>query len=334
MTFAPPSVRRSAPRGNAFGEQETRFDALAAATHDIDTFCSSSTWIVPACDAFVPDGERVVVEFDAGMGAFVELPVKDGRRWLAPMEAMWGLACPLVGPNPYRLAREAASWLRADASWDRVVIAGVRPHTPLADAVFVELARHYRVGVTPPATRLIARIDDGRDGWLGRRSRKFRASLRRATRLAEASGLRLERTMPHSQTEVDALMAQIVAVEEQTWKTASGNSVYFEPMRSFVRDVLHRVAAVGGLRAIVARLDDTVVGYLVGAESGCFFRGLQMSYVESAHARSIGNLLQLDAISWLASRGVAAYDLGSELEYKHRWADATFMTVGLVALRE
>jgi CelD/BcsL family acetyltransferase involved in cellulose biosynthesis len=104
-------------------------------------------------------------------------------------------------------------------------------------------------------------------------------------------------------------------------------------MQAFYAGVCARLAQRRALRFVFARLGGRDVGYLHGGSLGARFRGLQMSFDADHSALSVGNLLQLEAVRWLAGDGFECYDLGSARSaYKRRWAEREETTVTLLCL--
>ncbi|MDP6945735.1 MAG: hypothetical protein QF464_16410, partial [Myxococcota bacterium] len=70
------------------------FDALALTSPDIDAFCSSAAWVIPAHKAFHPEQEPLIFEGEFGFLTLARGETLNLGTYLAPMEAMWGLASP------------------------------------------------------------------------------------------------------------------------------------------------------------------------------------------------------------------------------------------------
>ncbi|MFO0751459.1 MAG: GNAT family N-acetyltransferase [Myxococcota bacterium] len=310
------------------------FDAAVAATSDIDHFCSSSAWIVPAHAAFHAQQRPFVWRSDDGWLALSRGETFGLGRYLAPLEAMWGLACPLVGPDPRRLARGAVDALEAcHAEWDALWLGGLVKDGPLfrelAARLTVKLNATLRLG--PSTVRWTASLDGGYEGWLGRRSAKFRANARRVVAKARASGLALEW---HEAIDVDAAAAlyeRILAIEARSWKGQEGSGFVGGDMRTFYRLMVPRLAATGRLRALVATLGGEDVAFVFGGVFAGTYRGLQVSFDDRFRALALGNVMQCEMIDRLAAGGVLTYDLGSDMDYKARWAERGLETVTLVA---
>jgi CelD/BcsL family acetyltransferase involved in cellulose biosynthesis len=82
-----------------------------------------------------------------------------------------------------------------------------------------------------------------------------------------------------------------------------------------------------------ATLGGRDVGYILGAVFEGEYRGLQFSY-DDDHARlGLGGLLQFHQVTALCAEGVARYDLGTEMDYKRRWAEEVMETEMLVLVR-
>jgi CelD/BcsL family acetyltransferase involved in cellulose biosynthesis len=104
-------------------------------------------------------------------------------------------------------------------------------------------------------------------------------------------------------------------------------------MRAFYAAMLPRLCELGQQRTIFARIADRDVGYVLGAVSGGEYRGLQFSYDDDYAQLGVGSLLQYEQIVELVEEGVARYDLGTEMDYKRRWAEDTMETEMLVVIR-
>jgi CelD/BcsL family acetyltransferase involved in cellulose biosynthesis len=63
------------------------------------------------------------------------------------------------------------------------------------------------------------------------------------------------------------------------------------------------------------------------------YRGLQFSYDDTLGELGIGGLLQLQQVAELCDERVARYDLGTEMDYKRRWAEDVMETEMLVLVR-
>lgn len=301
------------------------YDASVAADPDVDRFCTRSDWILSFHDAFHPRAE--VVGARCGE-AFVAL--QSQGVLLAPLEGMWSFPSPLVGHGAVELLLELLG-ARAQAR-GLVHLAGLAPDSERTETLVRALARTHELAHASTTVRCVARLDDV-DGFLARRSAKFRASLRAALRRVRAAGIELATLDVGSAREAENAYARVLAVERRSWKAATDNGVDRGPMRDFYARMLPRLAARGALRILLATRAGEDVGYLTGGLAGTTFRGLQFSFDERFRALGLGNALQLEMIARLSRDGVGAYDLGSESEYKARWAEERVATIGLLARR-
>lgn len=309
------------------------WDAAVAISDDVDRFCSSSRWILPALDAFHPNDEPVVLSSDSGMAALVRGHHDVVGQFLTPMEATWGLASGLVAWDPDRFAVQLREALRdEDLRVSVALLSGLRPGRRLWRALVRELQPDYVLRPAATSRRNVASLDGGYDGWLGRRTRKFRANLRRQARRASDRGIEVEPIVVDDAETLRSLYDRAMALEAISWKGLSEQGVDSEPMRSFTFDVLTRSlhARDAEVRWIVARAEDRDIGYLHGVLAGRHFRGLQMSFADAWRDAGVGSLMQATAIRWLCDDGARSYDLGSELPYKARWAERSDPTVGLL----
>lgn len=320
----------------SLAEAPASFDAAVLATADIDRFCSSSAWVVPAHAAFHAAQRPFVWRSDAGWIALSRGEAYGLGRYLAPLEAMWGLACPVVGPDPKRLARDAMqAFGESRAEWDVLWLGGLLKEGPLfrelAGRLSTMLGASLKLG--PATTRWTATLRGGFDGWLSRRSAKFRANLRRALAKARASGLAFEWYDALTPEAASALYERILTIEATSWKGLEGSGFVGGDMRTFYRAMVPRLARAGALRAVVATKDGVDAAFVFGGVFGGTYRGLQVSFDDRYRELSLGNVMQAEMIARLAAAGVATYDLGSDMEYKARWAEPGIETVTLVAFK-
>lgn len=311
------------------------YDAAVAASHEIDRFCSSTDWIVPAHDSFHGEHEAIVMPLDAGFAALSRGRTAGLGVFYAALEAMWGLARPFVGADDVALGREAAAALAADkARWNVLWLGGAVKGGALFEALVQGLARHAELRLGPATVRHQASLEGGFEGWLGRRSPLFRKRIRQARRALVGAGLTLE-WLDHTSTIGDAaaLFERIHAVEARSWKGLAGTGFVQGDMRSFYARMVPRLAARGALRVLFARAGDEDVAVCFGGRFGDTYRGLQNSFDDRFRDLSLGNAMQAETIARLGDEGLAWYDLGSEMEYKTRWAEGGLVTTTLIAVK-
>ncbi len=317
-------------------QEALQFDALVAQTHDLDLFCSSSLWTRPADDALMSGRPSWIKRCDAGYVAMAQGTHPEGWTYLQPLECMWGLANPFIGPDPLPLVDAFYQECRKDASqWEALLLSGVVKDSALYHVLVRQFGQRYRVRMGYPRQRFAASLEGGLDGFLSRRKRKFRANLRRTTRQSQSLDLSFE-VMPHDGGEdVLALYKRIVRLEEQSWKGKEMVGINTGDMHHFYKAMLPRLAARDALRGLFvknAEGDDTadpVGGVFAGA-----FRGRRFSYRQDCASLSLGNLAQLHMVELLAEEPeITLYDLGSEMDYKRRWAEGGLETVMLLVMQ-
>lgn len=300
----------------------------------IDGFCSSSLWTIPARDAFHADHEIHTWSDGDGYVALASGRSDQAGPYLMPIEAVWGLGCPIVHPVPHRGARCLAAALQDSKPWQVALLTGLRAESELFHLLAATLTvRRYKLRPTPPTVRHVASLEGGVDGYLSRRRRKFRAGLRRTQRGATERGVALEAHTLTRGTDVQKHWSRILDVERQSWKSIEGNGVAEGPMAQFAPDVLRRSADRDRALILFATHEGRDIGYLHGALVDGYFRGLQMSFVDDWRPHGIGNLMQFSTIKWLCEDGAHTYDLGGALPYKERWAEQAIETLGLVVSR-
>lgn len=306
------------------------FDALLENTPGIDAFCSSSTWAESARRAFMPTAPLVLYETPGAMAVFAHGQSLTGNPTLVPLDSTWILGSSIACPNPRRDIDALIETLLADrAFYWCTVLCGFAPQSSMYRALLAGLLRRgLRVTPFGAVDRCVARLDDGVDAWAQRRSPKMRASLRRSVRDAASAGIR---TIPVPNDRMDdALFRLFQHIESQSWKGLQHTGISEPTMATFCREVLLAASKNQTARAILAFDGNEPVGFIFGVVHQGRYRGVQMTIHARYRAIGLGNALQVAMMTALADENVGAYDLGSAMPYKQRWADFTDRTVSLV----
>lgn len=308
------------------------FDRAVAGTPAIDKFCSTTAWTLAASAALMP--ARTAFTFGSPRGYFAAMrgvhPA--GFPYLEPLELAWGLAAPIIGPDGPAIAEEVAALLVARTDWQLAIISGHVAGGPQRRALERAVPARWERRRGTPTVRHVASLEGGLDGFLGRRSRELRKSLRKSLRAAAESGVTFT-AVTATTGEAAALYARIQAVESHSWKSHDGVGIADGPMHEFYALMLPRLCARGQQRTLFAQRDGRDVGYILGAVFEGEYRGLQFSYAEEVAHLGVGSLLQYHQIEALVGEGIERYDLGTEMDYKRRWAEAEMVTEMLVLVR-
>jgi len=307
------------------------YDRAVASDTEIDAFCSRGAWVSSFHEAFRAHAELRITRDG---GSFVALAAVDEPRVglvLEALESMWGFASPLVGPESAELLGRSLEASAARGERLPLLLSGVPVAGARLEAVIRVLARRFALRPLSIRVRFQASLEGGADGWLARRSAKFRRNLRAARRRTRAAGVVFESMSPGDAPTALALYERVLAIERRSWKAATGNGVDRGPMREFYARMLPRLAVRGDLRVLIAQRDGADLGYLYGGTSGALFRGLQFSFTDEARALGLGHALQAEMIERLCAEGALLYDLGSESAYKRHWAEPGLTTTGLLA---
>lgn len=308
------------------------FDREVALTPAIDRFCSSTAWILAAAGALMPPRAAFSFKGEHGYFAAMRGVHPAGFPYVEPVELAWGLAAPLIGRDPVALVEEVVPVLASRRDWQLAILSGLTVTGPQRRALDATLPQRWERRRGQPTVRHVASLEGGVDGFLSRRSREFRKSLRKAQRAAQDAGVTFE-TVRATEAQAAALYDRIQAVELDSWKSRDNVGISQGPMRAFYGAMLPRLCKLGQQRTIFARLGDRDIGYILGAVMAGEYRGLQFSYNDD-HARlGIGSLLQLHQIEELCASDVSRYDLGTEMDYKRRWAEEIMETEMLVLVR-
>lgn len=308
------------------------FDREVARTPAIDRFCSSTAWVLAAASSLMPPRAAFTFRGRSGYFAAMRGVHPAGFPYIEPVELAWGLASPLIGADAEALVAEVVPVLAARRDWQLAILSGLTVAGPQRRALDATLPTRWERRRGQPTIRHVASLDGGLDGFMSRRSRDFRKSLRKSARAAELAGATFE-SVRASEPDAEALYDRIQRVEANSWKSRDGVGIASGPMRAFYGAMLPRLCALGQQRTIFARVGGRDVGYILGAVMAGEYRGLQFSYDADVAPLGIGSLLQLEQIRELVGEGVLRYDLGTEMDYKRRWAEEIMETEMLVLVR-
>lgn len=311
-------------------DASTHIEALVDATPRIDPWCSGPDWFLSAHEAF-SDASTPLTWSDPDVGAVLlsASSMDDGTTVVAGLEPMWGFSCPLVGPDLSALAAFAAEHLRGIGDWDVVMFAGLPLDEDLARAMARPLASLGPVQAVYGIVRQVADVRSGHGAWFDERSAKFRKAIRQVERRASAAGVTLVDI-----SEADHAYERCVAIERTSWKGMTDDGITSPGMHRFYEVMTERLRRQGRFRATVATIDGTDVGYIFGGVRNGRYRGLQLSFAETARPLSISHLLQHHTLRSMIDEGVHTYDMGMDMEYKQRWATHDEPSMSIIVHRE
>ncbi|MHC4668497.1 MAG: GNAT family N-acetyltransferase [Planctomycetota bacterium] len=307
-----------------FALEADAFNAAVFETPEIDRFCSSTDWILPAREAWGAHLDPCLLRGEHGWAALLRHVHAGEIEVLTGFDTMWGFACPLIGAEPRALVEEFAA---QPLNWHVLLVAGIPPRAAMERHVREVFAPHCDLHEGPVLRRWVASLRGGLDAYLARRSPKLRENLRRATRRAREAGVTLETGRGPD------LLRRVLSVEERSWKGPVHTGLLIEEMLRFYQPMAERLVADGRLRTIFARRDDLDIGYILGGVRDGVYRGFQFSFDRRHADLSLGALMQQAQIAASCAEGIETYDLGIDMEYKRHWADEARDTVTLVVVR-
>ncbi len=308
-----------------------RFDQAVNETRDIDVFCSLSHWVLPFQASFVEEASPWIAEREGHFVALMGLHGGTQPPILFPLEAAWGLASPLLGPRSSRQAALLTDLLHSrQGQWRKVILTGVMEGGETWKQALARCSSlGYRLFRGETQQRWVASLEGGWEGFLGRRSPAFRASLRRALRNQERTGVTV---IPVHEIDADLLYSRILHVEARSWKGAQQIGFSAGAMERFYRLMLPRLKSTGKLRALMLQRDGEDVAFIFGGVHQGRYRGLQVSFDERFRPLALGNVAQARMIQHLCEEGVREYDLGSDMPYKASWGEEGLVTTQLIVV--
>ena len=309
-----------------FRERREEFDEAVMATPGIPDCCSGSAWALAAHDTLRLSEFRkippLIVQENGHWLLFAQRPVSQGTYYFEPFEGYWLFTCPLVGPDPSKslyLLNKVVDKLQSNRAMC-FLLGGVPAGGELDHLVENQSNPFQIIQKAEGIPSMWIYLNEGLQGYLDRRSIKFRKSIRQAHKKIANQNLTFEDICDYG----EGVFERLMSIEEKSWKFNSGQSIFQEyPFVKFYTYLMESSGMTNDLRFLVAQLDGQDVGYIMGGIFGKTYRGWQMSYDEKFRSLSIGNVLQIENMNRRAEEGVEIYDLGMFAEYKSRWTDDT-----------
>ena len=324
LTLPPECAAESFP---AFSELCVLWKRLAVTTEQADPFCCTPAWQLAFHQAFSPARRIFFKTASDACIIFAEKIFSPEKNYLTPNEARWVFGCPLLGNSALDLLAEALdSFAREYApAFPDIVISGIRPESRGAHDLLCRFDRAFTFFHHSHSIQCAASLRGGLDGFLSRRSANHRAKLRKAARQAEECGISYERHSPASAEEAAQIYRRMLLVEKSSWKGIGQCGMAESPAKEFYDALIGRLAATTDARIIFARHEEKDIGFIFGGMAGAIYRGQQFSYDEAWKNWSIGNLLQLEKVTWLCEEDAERYDMGPivgpRMSYKRHWTE-------------
>jgi len=309
------------------------WERLAVEPSQGDPFCCGPCWNLPALRVLSPPSRILFRASSRALVLLAEYRFEDSPVLLAPLESSWLFGCPLLGD-----AREATDLLTAalmealagileetKPAFPRIALSGLNPEGNLALALFRRFGRDFGFYRHSSSAQCTASLQGGLDGFLSRRSANHRAKLRKASRRAAEHGISFTRCCPTTEEEANAVYERMLAVERVSWKGLGQCGMAESPARDFYADMMRCLVPERRARIIFARHEEQDIGFIFGGMAGRIYRGQQFSYNAAWKDWSIGNLMQLEKVTWLCEEGAERYDMGpivgQRMEYKSHWTE-------------
>lgn len=309
---------------------DSLLNRLASIYAPEDPLCSRSEWIFSFHEAFQPSRKIWIRSSSRSILALASWVHPEHGSILEPIESHWLFANPLLGADSMELLLTLLSENPDGIGDSIVVLSGLVMGTPLLTAVIRNFEKSHTIHHLRSTVFRSASLANGADGFLSRRSSKFRHNLRRSVRIAQDKSVLFERIVPRSQEAADKAYDRMLNIEKKSWKGIDQCGMAEPPSSEFYKLMFRRLSSAGLARAIIATHEGRDIGFVMGGADGHNYRGQQFSFVADWQRESIGNLLQWEQIQWLCEEQVTRYDMGSSLDYKLRWTEIALQTESVV----
>lgn len=144
---------------------------------------------------------------------------------------------------------------------------------------------------------------------------------RRLRRLCEEGAVSIE--VHDGRERLADVLEEGFSVEHAGWKGSSGTAIVAQPETArFYRDLAHWAASRGWLRLVFLRIDGRAIAFQFDLEALGVYYSLKIGYDPEYERFSPGKLLMYAMVSRAMTLRLESYELlGTDEQWKHRWAD-------------
>ena len=292
-------------------------------TYQVDPFCCSTYWQFSCYQAFQPDRRLMLRQNDQSLLAFIEFTDTLGRAYLTPLDLGWKFGSPLLGQGAVDLFQEVLVEIEDYyyPAFPGIVISGIASNSDFAAQLLHSTQTAFNLYLNDRGTQCSADLSGGYTGYLSRRSRNHRRSLKKQAKRARQKQIVFERHSPVNDEQATGIFARMLNIESRSWKGIEQCGMTESPSTEYYDLMIKRLARDNNVRIIIARHDEQDIGYIFGGILNGIYRGQQFSFDNAWKKESIGNLLQKEKIQWLCEEGISRYDMGPMMEYKQHWTE-------------
>jgi len=176
----------------------------------------------------------------------------------------------------------------------------------------------------PPAPRVLLRLSDTFDDYMGKFSAKHRKNLRRSIRLFQETAPGDVETVRFTRPDqVDAFVAQAAEISRKTyqWNLLGLGLRSAEETKRYLSFLAHN----GWLRCYLLLRKDTACAFVIGFQYGSRYYLDDMGYDPAWREYSVGKILQLEIVQDLfACNRPEVYDLGEYGAHKEELGTETY----------
>ncbi|MEI6873334.1 MAG: hypothetical protein WCL08_13735, partial [Verrucomicrobiota bacterium] len=187
----------------AFEHQNSLLNQLAGSSGLADPMCSRSEWIFGFHEAFTPQKKLFLRQNDSSVLALTAWVHPVVGLLLEPVEAHWFFSASLMGPESAALLEDLLQEPGLHGKKPHIAISGLQQDSELWNNLLMLLDLEHEVGCLEPILFRSASLQGGADGFLSRRSAKFRKNLRQAEQRARGHGIAMERCLPTTDEEAE-----------------------------------------------------------------------------------------------------------------------------------
>jgi Acetyltransferase (GNAT) domain len=300
----------------------------------IDRWCSTFAWSRSVQRAFASSSGLLAASGENNEAAlFARHDLGQREHALVPLDVVWAFGTPVLGISSELAAQRLHRLVESDGA-RAAFFGGIPEGSTTWTSLISVFSEDHRLLLGEERIRCQASLDGGLDGFLSRRRREFRRNLRQLDKRVADASVRVEVL---DRVEAPTVLERLLRIEASSWKGLEGSGMTSPEMTALYELVAHELVAAGALRAAVAvDAEGNDLAFILGGVIGETYRGLQLSFVESARSLSLGNFLQWHEIQRLCTfePQVSTYDLGMDMAYKRAWSERLHPTRTLIAVHD
>ena len=314
------------PKFERLNFYEKLLESLYVSGESFSPVCSTIDYALAAAKAKNATSGLMLLNNKKAAGLFVSTETRtENGIALIPAEINWGFSTNLFAVSPH----EAITFLNEICGMvpdlKVIFLTGVTPTLKQALLKQQNLTHAFKVEELAEVENVVANIENGAEGVIKNVSLNKRKNLKRAL----AHRVEISFDYIRGSDAPDLVWKRLIAVEKQSWKWKSNQSIFQSPQYAvFYLELFKRFNAKELAHVLFVQHQGRDIAYVFGATQFNSFRGFQTSLVDEQQIKNLspGHNAHLYLMDILSKQGIISYNFGMTIDYKKAWSNQKITT--------